>query len=372
MSSFLNHYTRIITEAIPADFRDNHDADRFGPQPAEAKPMLGRLRRILARVGLVTVGAAQQTMHRGLGFVVPHLADLEWLYGKLADNESRELLARLTAYRSLGGRKIKLMVNNPQHWKNLKIAETLIGGNETIDTGFMNIVLKRINLEKIGYPIELFFSPAGIVVDFIERQYRCETKAGPIECESGDFVVDAGGCWGDTALLFAHQSGPCGRVASFEFLPDNLSIFRRNLELNPKLAERIRLYEHPVWSQSSKELLVVGSGPGTQVVAQSTDPGARKVQTFKIDELVARGDFPRIDFIKMDIEGAEMEALKGSESVLCKFKPKLAITVYHQFEHFWTVPQYLESLDVGYRFYLRHFTIHSEETVLFAVSNQRS
>jgi hypothetical protein len=68
----------------------------------------------------------------------------------------------------------------------------------------------------------------------------------------------------------------------------------------------------------------------------------------------------------MDIEGAELEALKGSEGVLRQFKPKLAITVYHDFKDFWTIPQYLDSLGLGYRFYLRHFTIHAEETVLFA------
>jgi len=45
--------------------------------------------------------------------------------------------------------------------------------------------------------------------------------------------------------------------------------------------------------------------------------------------------------------------------------PKLAITAYHDFNDFWMIPQYLESLGLGYRFYLRHFTIHAEETVLF-------
>jgi hypothetical protein len=116
------------------------------------------------------------------------------------------------------------------------------------------------------------------------------------------------------------------------------------LQLNPDLASRIRLYENPVYSQSGQEVFVVGNGPATQAVPQTSDPKARKVRTFKIDDLVATGDFPRIDFIKMDIEGAELEALKGSESVLRLFKPKLAITVYHHFKDFWTIPQYLDSL----------------------------
>ena len=69
-------------------------------------------------------------------------------------------------------------------------------------------------------------------------------------------------------------------------------------------------------------------------------------------------------FIKREIEGAEMEALKGAGSVLSQFQPRLAITVYHDFKDFWTIPQYLDSLGLAYPFYLRHFTIHAEETVL--------
>jgi hypothetical protein len=85
-----------------------------------------------------------------------------------------------------------------------------------------------------------------------------------------------------------------------------------------------------------------------------------------LDDLIGGPGLQRVDFIKMDIEGAELEALRGAESVLKQFKPKLAISVYHNFKDFWTIPQYLAQLGLGYRFYLRHFTIHAEETVLFA------
>jgi hypothetical protein len=78
----------------------------------------------------------------------------------------------------------------------------------------------------------------------------------------------------------------------------------------------------------------------------------------------------RIDFIKMDIEGGELPALKGAERVLRSFKPKLAISVYHNLRDFWEIPQWLNDLKLGYEFYLRHFTIHHEETVLFATTDE--
>jgi hypothetical protein len=73
-------------------------------------------------------------------------------------------------------------------------------------------------------------------------------------------------------------------------------------------------------------------------------------------------------FYQDGYEGAELEALKGSEMVLRHFRPKLAVCFYHDLEDFWAIPRYLDSLGLGYRLYLRHFTIHPEETVLFADS----
>lgn len=368
MSTFSFDYCRLLMQAIGADLSDNWDEDRFGPEPAREKIQCGFLRRLLAGARLITIGAARQTVLGGMQFVKPHLDDLEWLYDILSDDESRKILVKLAAYRALGHRKIRLPLNNAEHWELLRKAKGLRQGGEAIDTGFMGGRLHALRLDDFGYPIEMFVSPGGIVTQFVEQQYRCETADGLIECSPGDTAIDAGGCYGDTALYFAHKAGPTGRVASFEFLPDNLGIYRKNLALNPSLAERIRLYEHPVWSTSGEELFVSGNGPGTTVGPVRKTSDALKVTTLKIDDLVNSGDLEKVDFIKMDIEGAEMEALKGAENVLRTFRPKLAITVYHDFRDFWVIPQYLDSLGLGYRFYLRHFKIHAEETVMFAVA----
>jgi hypothetical protein len=68
----------------------------------------------------------------------------------------------------------------------------------------------------------------------------------------------------------------------------------------------------------------------------------------------------------MDIEGAELPALRGAEATLRAFRPKLAIALYHRLDDFIDIPAYLDGLGLGYAFFLGHFTIHSEETVLFA------
>lgn len=366
MKSFLLDYAQVLASAIGADCKDNYDSDRFGPEKTLRQGAKETLRRLLRKVGLTSTGEAQQTVQVGLRFIEPHLSDLEWLYSNLSDEKSRHWLSNLAAFRALGHRKIKLPTNSPEFCKAKDLALQIPHGEEEMDPQFLGWKLHERNLEIFGYPIRMFCGSGACYTTFVHEQYRCETSDGVIECKEGDVAIDAGGCYGDTALYLAHKAGVQGKVASFEFLPVNLSVFRRNLQLNPDLASRIRLYENPVYSQSGQELFVVGNGPGTQVVPQTSDPSASKVQTLKIDDLVASGDFLRIDFIKMDIEGAELEALKGSEQVLREFKPKLAITVYHDFKDFWQIPRYLNGLGLGYKFYLRHFTIHAEETVLFA------
>jgi hypothetical protein len=105
-------------------------------------------------------------------------------------------------------------------------------------------------------------------------------------------------------------------------------------------------------------------------VQQTKDRAAVKVRTLSIDDLVEREKLDHLDFIKMDIEGSELAALMGAEQSIRRFRPKLAICVYHRLRDFWEIPQWIDGLGLGYRFHLRHFTIHLEETVLFAEAEQ--
>jgi len=376
MSTFLQSYTSKIIASLENDFDDNWDSHRFGcPDPESGKPLskLPLIHSLLLELGLRTIGAekralkkSQADIEKAMRFVAPHISNLEWLFEKLSDEQSRETLVDILAFRALGHRKIKLSLNNPAHWENLRLAETLVVGDKFISTGFMHFKLVEMDLNKIGYPIRFYYAPDGIVIDFIEQQYRCQTADFAIECEEGDFAIDAGGCWGDTALYFASKAGPSGRVYSFEFLPSNLELYNRNLDMNPDLKRCVDLIQNPIWSTAGEEIAIKANGPGTSLRPNDSSSDKLSYRTESIDHLVEVGQIEKVDFIKMDIEGAELNALKGAEQTIRRFQPKLAITVYHSLNDFWEIPEWLESLGLGYKFYLRHFTIHAEETVLFA------
>lgn len=72
-----------------------------------------------------------------------------------------------------------------------------------------------------------------------------------------------------------------------------------------------------------------------------------------------------VTFVKMDVEGAEMDVLQGMrETILCH-KPKLAVCIYHKYEDIFRISSYLLDLVPEYKFYLRHYNSNETEAVLF-------
>jgi FkbM family methyltransferase len=207
----------------------------------------------------------------------------------------------------------------------------------------------------------------GILYPFILKQYALERGEYTFSALPGDTVIDCGGCYGDTTLYFANAVGSQGRVYCYEFDPENLKIYKYNMDINPTLSARTWLLENALWSISGQKMCVVGEGPDRRVVpltSESADTDTTVTDT--IDAAAERLNISDVNLIKMDIEGAELGALIGARRTILRDRPKLAICIYHRLDHFWKVPQFIDSLNCGYEFRIGHFTIHAEETVLFA------
>lgn len=343
---------------------DNFDTLNLGPEPPPEPPVWRTdMRRALAYYLTPRRYFAETAADR--------ITRGEFLYGLLADQPSRDLLLKLIAYRVLGHRRVKLPLNTPGYWAAIDDINRLSTADELmpVTIGDTKTSLAMKDLRPLGYDMRLYAGDGGIACLLVQRQY--EYHQGPVDCrpEPGDVVLDCGTCWGDTTLYFAHEVGPSGQVIGFEFIPSNLAIARRNFELNPHLAAHIRIVEHPLWSTDDLRLHYLDFGPGSRVSADaaSRDDWHGSVDTVTIDTTAARLDLQRVDFVKMDIEGAELDALKGGERTIRRHRPKLAISLYHKPEDFETIPRWLASLDLGYEFYLAHHTIYENETVLFGV-----
>jgi FkbM family methyltransferase len=288
-----------------------------------------------------------------------------YLYSILEDEHSKALLLEIGAFRVLGNTRIKLPLSGPEYWNGIQQVEQMADKSETIDPGFEQFKLFKFDLSPIGYPLKLYFNSQGIYTDFVLKQYEYKKGKNWVGAADGDIVIDGGGCWGDTALYFAHHAGKSGRVYSFEFIPGNIDILNKNMALNPAL-NNIAIVKNPLWSASDKDVYFTDFGPASKVYFDKPASFSGKTSTLTIDDFVQRNNIERLDFLKLDIEGAEMEALKGARNTIIKHRPKLAIALYHDVEDFLKIPRFINELGLGYKFFIDHFTIHHEETILFA------
>jgi FkbM family methyltransferase len=345
---------------------DNYDESRFGETHHYPEPLPGLYTRILRAIIEITGYKKSRKLDRHKEFISKYEAGLQKFYEKVNKKE-QEIIVGLIAYRLLGYKKVKLSRNNKEYWAAIEAGNSLTDKNDTLDPHFMHFILQKCDLRKIGYDIQIYFGGAGVAVEFIMEQYSYKSGDLPfVSVEKGDIVFDLGACWGDTSLYFASKAGENGKVYSFEFIPENIKIFNINISLNPLLLKQIELIQHPVTDISGEKVFFKDDGPGSQIEYSPFDGQTGQTTTISIDDFVKSNNIGRVDFIKMDIEGAESAALKGAIETIRKFKPKLAIAIYHSMEDFVNIPDWIIGLNLGYKIYLGHYTIHAEETVIFA------
>lgn len=364
---FLKALFKKIHRSILNNHKDNWDEFRFGEQPDPSWDISEKLTDILKylKYGINATGIAYFPSKAGN---TDALESFSYLFSLLHEDRDRDLLIDLVAYRILGYKKIRLITN----WADAKLEisklNRLADPTDSIVVKFNQMKLDRMDLNPIGIPIDFYFSPSGVYTDFTLEQYKYQNGKTIIKAQPGDYVIDAGGCWGDTALYFANAVGESGRVFTYEFIPSNLLILRKNLSLNPKLESRVTIVPNPVWSSSSLNLQFNDNGPGSRVFFEGDGEADGIVETLSIDDLVASKEIEKIDFIKMDIEGAEPHALAGAIKTIQRFRPSMAIAIYHNTDDFYTIPKFIADLGLGYKFHLGHYTIHREETILFATA----
>ncbi len=140
----------------------------------------------------------------------------------------------------------------------------------------------------------------------------------------GDVVVDIGANVGDISMHFARIVGPSGRVLAFEPHPLNHTRMKRNLELNHFnniVLERVGLGARP--GRFAIKSIEEGNQGMNRIVAD--DAAGHMIEVTTLDDHLASRPVPRLDLIKIDVEGFELNVLQGAEQVLRRFWPILFI-----------------------------------------------
>lgn len=177
--------------------------------------------------------------------------------------------------------------------------------------------------------------------------------------QNEEVFIDAGGYFGETSYGFSEWTdGKYRKIYIME--PDKVmfSIMKEYVKL--KKMYNVKLVNKAAYSGTKEINFISSIATGSSKVAEN---GNGIVQTISIDQML-KGE--KATFIKMDIEGAEMDALEGAKDTIINFRPKLAISVYHKDDDLWNIPCYIMKHYPWYRLFLRHYTPLTTETVLYA------
>ena len=204
-------------------------------------------------------------------------------------------------------------------------------------------------------------SDLGAILDcFVREQYRLE---GRVEVQPGDVVLDLGAYKGESAVWLARQVGPSGLVLAFEPNPAARAFLARNVAR----AANVGIGQIQILA------VAVGKSPrranfiSTAESCSRLDAGGdTTVDVTTLDDVVSERRLTTVDFIKMDIEGGEVDALKGARQTIIQHAPRLAISVYHLARDLPDIVAFIRELQPDYRLFLSHKSPGLCETMLFA------
>lgn len=178
-----------------------------------------------------------------------------------------------------------------------------------------------------------------------------------VTLSSDERYIDCGAFNGDSIVEFYNAvSGKYDKIIAYEMDDVNLVALQENIN-----------------SYNVHDCKIIGCGVGEKhEIIKGTKGmnstsylghGIDDVEVVSIDDTVDG----KVTFIKMDIEGFELQALKGAKNTIIDNKPKLAICMYHKFEDLWEIPQYILSIVPEYKLYFRNYHNSASECILYAL-----
>lgn len=212
-------------------------------------------------------------------------------------------------------------------------------------------------LTENGWDQEKIFNAGKVTSELYRQQYFDQDIMKP--CQNEIFVD--GGCYDcSTDRLFVQWcGGEYQKIYAFE--PDIVNYER--CQKAAKNIQNMNLLNKGLWSREEILHFAGNADQGSKII-ESQEQNVTTVPVVAIDEAVGND---KVTFIKMDVEGAELEALKGAKRTILENHPRLAISIYHKPEDIWEIPSYILSLSEEYTFYIRHYQLSRNETILYAI-----
>ena len=181
-----------------------------------------------------------------------------------------------------------------------------------------------------------------------------------------EYFIDGGAYKGDIVKRFMEMIGGAksatyGHIYAFE--PDIFNFTKLKYYVSKRLrmpGNKIDIFNMGLWENPA---ILTFKGNIEEACMISVD-GNSRIPVDSIDNII--GD-RKITFIKMDIEGAELSAIKGARKTIEHWKPKMAVCIYHTDKDMIEIVEYIRKNYPFYKIYIRHYSWFYADTVLYAV-----
>ena len=153
MSTFSEALNQKLQNSAYADFGiENYDESRYGPLKLVEQSLSDKLKYAVKK----NIGWKKNEIAKAyIKLFDKYIPKLEIMWQHF-NEQDKQLLVEIIAYRLLGHKKVKLSFNNPQYWQAIEKAKTLKSTNETFDPHFMGQILEKFDLKPIGFDVNFF------------------------------------------------------------------------------------------------------------------------------------------------------------------------------------------------------------------------
>ncbi|CRY91254.1 methyltransferase, FkbM family domain protein [Synechococcus sp. WH 8103] len=167
---------------------------------------------------------------------------------------------------------------------------------------------------------------------------------------------------GDSIEKITEKFSSIEQIFALEPDPQNYANLSAYVKKHSLSYPNRRITSLPLGISSHTHLASFSSSSG---LSTTLDPdGDNFLPLVSLDDLLTSTP---VSLLTMDVEGAEFDALHGAHNIITSSRPTLAISVYHYPSHLWSILNHLASLNLSYNFFLRNYSGHTYESVLYAV-----
>lgn len=187
-----------------------------------------------------------------------------------------------------------------------------------------------------------------------------------VKVKQGDVIIDCGAYTGDSAeMYFNYANKDCQVVAIEPFYESYVALMEKAKKIGAP--GQIKCFQYAISDVARVESFCYDNDDLRMGINIEKQQGEYKqyIDVINLDRLLS--DYKKIDFIKMDIEGEELNAINGAKEIIHKFCPRLMVSAYHHHSHLcFIIPQLLK-LNPNYKFYLGHTPGVSVEAEIYAI-----